>query len=186
MAEVTTVWLLRHGEADGMTGRCCGRLDAPLSLQGIEQAKRAATQLAGESISKMYSSCLERAFKTAQIVAEPHGLDVERVEDLAEMNFGDLEGLTYEEAEERFPDVYRSWMTRPLETRFPNGESFCEMRARVLRALDSIVRRHPGESIGIVAHAGVNRIVLCRAQAIPESEMFQITQPHCAVNRIQL
>jgi 2,3-bisphosphoglycerate-dependent phosphoglycerate mutase len=94
MAEATTVWLLRHGEADGMTGRCCGRLDAPLSPQGIEQAKRAAAQLAGESISKMYSSGLERAFKTAQIVAEPHGLDVEKVDDLAEMHFGDLEGLT--------------------------------------------------------------------------------------------
>ena len=134
----------------------------------------------------MYSSHLERAFKTAQIVAEPHGLNVEKVNELAEMDFGDLEGLTYEEAEERFPQVYRSCMTRPTETQFPNGENFQEMRMRVLRAVDSILQRHPGESVGIVAHAGVNRIVLCRAMSIPDSEMFQIAQPHCAMNRIEL
>jgi alpha-ribazole phosphatase len=185
MRETTTVWLLRHGEADGMKGRCCGRYDAPLSAEGIEQAKRAADQLARESLSRMYSSNLERAFQTAQLVAEPHGLKVERIDDLGEMNFGDLEGMRYEEAEERFPAVYQSWMTRPTETHFPNGESFHQMRMRVLRAFDSIVQRHPNESIGIVAHAGVNRIVLCRALSIPESEMFQLAQPHCAVNRIE-
>src|SRR4051812_17162888 len=182
MGETTTVWLMRHGEADGMKGRCCGCYDAPLSVEGIEQAKGAAEQLAPESISRMYSSNLERAFHTAQIVAEPHGLQVERIDGLAEMNFGDLEGMTYEEAEERFPDVYQSWMTRPIETQFPNGESFHQMRARVLHAFDSIVQRHRNESIGIVAHAGVNRIVLCRALSIPEAEMFQLAQPHCAVN----
>jgi alpha-ribazole phosphatase len=186
MAETTTVWLMRHGEADGMNGRCCGRYDAPLSVEGIGQARRAAEQLARESISRMYSSNLERAFQTAQIVAEPHGLKVEKIDELAEMNFGDLEGLTYEEAEERFPAVYQSWMTRPTETQFPNGENFQDMRARVLHAFNSIVLRHRNESIGIVAHAGVNRIVLCRALSIPEAEMFQLPQPHCAVNRMEL
>ena len=183
--EATTVWLMRHGEADGMNGRCCGRSDAPLSAQGIEQARRAAAQLACESISEMYSSNLQRAFKTAQIVAAPHRLEVKAVGDLAEMNFGDLEGLRYEEAEERFPAVYQSWMTRPTETQFPNGESFRQMSARVLRAFDSILQRHRNESIGIVAHAGVNRIVLRRALSIPDSEIFRLSQRHCAINRIR-
>ena len=167
-----------------MKGRCCGWSDSPLSAEGIEQAKRVAAQLAGEPLSKVYSSNLERAFRTAQIVAEPHELVVEKIGDLAEMHFGDLEGMTYEEAEERFPAVYQSWMTRPMETQFPNGENFQEMKTRVRRAFDSIVRRHGGESIGIVAHAGVNRVLLCRALSISEAEMFQIAQPHCAVNRI--
>ena len=72
-----------------------------------------------------------------------------------------------------------------METQFPNGEHFQEMKKRVLRTFDSIVQRHSGECIGIVAHAGVNRIVLCRTMSIPESEMFQLPQPHCAVNRIE-
>jgi alpha-ribazole phosphatase len=184
MAGATTVWLIRHGEAEGMKGRCCGRHDAPLSRDGEEQARRAAGQLACEAISSVYSSNLLRAYQTARIVAEPHGLAVEKIEDLAEMNFGDLEGLTYEEAEERFPSVYQSWMTRPTETQFPNGESYRRMSLRVLGAFDSIAQRHRGQSIGIVAHAGVNRIILCRALSIPKTEMFQLAQPHCAINRI--
>ena len=167
-----------------MKGRCCGRHDAPLSLDGEEQARRAAQQLARESMSCVYSSNLQRAYQTARIVAEPHGLVVETIDDLAEMNFGDLEGMTYEEAQERFPSVYQSWMTRPTETQFPNGESYRRMSLRVLGAFDSIVQRHRKQSIGIVAHAGVNRIILCRALSIPETEMFQLAQPHCAINRI--
>jgi alpha-ribazole phosphatase len=182
---VTTVWIMRHGEADGMNGRCCGRYDAPLSVEGVEQAKRVAAQLARESISHMYSSNLQRAFKTAQIVAEPHGLAVETIEELAEMNFGDLEGMTYEEAEQRFPAVFQSWMTRPTETQFPNGESFHQMNERVLGAFDSLLHHHRNQSIGIVAHAGVNRIVLRRALSIPGDEMFRLAQKHCAINRVR-
>src|SRR5882724_7688528 len=99
MGQEITVWLMRHGEAEGMNGRCCGRYDAPLSLEGVAQAKRVAERLACESISHMYSSTLQRALKTAQIVADPHGLRVETLEDLAEINFGVLEGMRYEEIE---------------------------------------------------------------------------------------
>ena len=168
-----------------MKGRCCGRHDPPLSSTGIEQARGAAEQLAGEEITYMYSSHLQRAYNTAQIIAEPHGLQVETVDGLAEMNFGDLEGMTYEEAKERFPAVYQSWMTQPIETQFPNGENYREMKLRVLRAFDSILERHHNESIGIVAHAGVNRIILCKALSIPEADMFRVAQPHCAINRIE-
>src|SRR5438270_11774748 len=90
----TTVWLIRHGEADGMKGRCCGWSVAPLSAEGIEQAKRVAAQLAVEPLSKSYSSTLERAFSSAQLVAEPHGLDVEEVSEVADMHFGDLGAVT--------------------------------------------------------------------------------------------
>lgn len=168
-----------------MKGRCCGRHDPPLSSTGIEQARGAAEQLAGEEITYMYSSHLQRAYKTAQIIAEPHGLQVETVDSLAEMNFGDLEGMTYEEAEERFPAVYQSWMTQPMETQFPNGESYRQMRDRVLATFDRILQRHHNQPIAVVAHAGVNRIILCRALSIPEAKMFELAQPHCAINRIQ-
>jgi alpha-ribazole phosphatase/probable phosphoglycerate mutase len=169
-----------------MKGRCCGRHDPPLSSTGIEQARGAAEELAGEEITYMYSSHLRRAYKTAQIIAAPHNLQVETVDGLAEMNFGDLEGMTYEEAEARFPVVYQSWMTRPMETEFPNGESYHQMKHRVLGAFDRILERHHNASIGIVAHAGVNRIILCRVFSIPEAKMFELAQPHCAINRIDL
>src|SRR3989442_12202645 len=124
----TTVWLVRHAVSDGIDGRCCGRYDVHLSAEGILQAKVIAKQLAEEEISHVYSSSLSRAVETARILAESHGLPGQIVEALGEMNFGDLEGLTYEEIEKRYPDVFRSWMKQPTETQFPNGESFPKMR----------------------------------------------------------
>ncbi len=184
MPGATTVWLVRHGQVDGVDGRCYGRHDVPLSAEGIQQANEAAKQLASEFILHIYSSNLCRAIQTAEIVARPHGLTVQTAADLAEMNFGDLEGMRYEDIASQFPDVFRSWTTRPTETQLPNGENFQQMSCRVLGALNVILERHRNESIAIVAHAGVLRIVLCRALSIPENEFFHLALPHGAINRI--
>src|SRR5262245_21580783 len=131
-AQPTTVWLVRHALPEGNNGRCYGRLDVPLSPDGIAQAQRIANQLVHEPIAHVYSSGLRRAIETARILAEPHSLTVQIMDDLREIDFGDLEGMTYEEIEKRYPDVFQSWMEHPTETQFPNGESFNQMRARAL------------------------------------------------------
>ena len=181
----TTVWLIRHASPDGVNGRCYGRHDVPLSAEGVNQAKQISAQLADESIANIYSSHLRRAFDTGRIIAEPHGLAVRPVEDLAEIHFGDLEGLTYEEIEKRRPDIFESWMSRPTETQFPNGESFQQMSIRVLRAFDSLISNHRNQSIAVVAHAGVIRLLLGKALSIPGSEMFRLAQRYGAINRIR-
>jgi alpha-ribazole phosphatase/probable phosphoglycerate mutase len=132
----------------------------------------------------VYSSGLSRASETARILAEQHGLSVSIVESLAEIHFGDLEGLTYEEIEERYPKVFRSWMERPLETHFPNGESFAQMRARVLPAMNSLLRRHENECIVVVAHAGVIRTIIGNVLQLPDDHIFRLAQRYGAINRI--
>jgi alpha-ribazole phosphatase len=185
MAESTTLWLIRHGLTEGGDGRCCGRFDVPLSSGGVEQASTIAKRLASEPISKMYSSDLSRAIETARIVVEPHGLAVQTLSDLSEMNFGDLEGLPIDEIKERYPAVFHSWMTTPAKTRFPNGESFMQMTARVLAVLDWLVTQHSKQTIAIVAHAGVNRLILAKALSIPDDQIFRLAQDYGAINRIK-
>jgi len=185
MAASTTIWLIRHGLTDGADDRCCGRYDVRLSADGIRQAKAIATRLARESIANVYSSHLSRAVETARIVVEPHGLPFRTLDELAEMNFGDLEGLRYEEIQQRYPDIFHSWMTRPTETRFPNGESFTQMKARVLRALDLLLYRHRNQSIAIITHAGVIRLMLAQALCIPDNQIFRLEQGYGAINRIE-
>jgi alpha-ribazole phosphatase len=180
----TTVWLVRHALPDGNNGRCYGRLDLRLSPDGILQAKNIANQLARESISCVYSSCLSRAVETARILAEPHSLSVQTIDDFAEIDFGDLEGLTYEEIERRYPDIFQSWMKHPTKTHFPNGESFHQMRTRALAALGDVLRRHRNQTIAIVSHAGVIRTVLGRALAIPDDHIFRLGQRYGAINKI--
>ena len=107
------------------------------------------------------------------------------LEDFGELDFGDLKGMTYDEIQNREPEVFQSWMTSPTETQFPNGESFRRMSARVVKAFDSLLSRHTGESIAIVAHAGVIRILLGKALAIPDNEIFRLAQHYGAINRIR-
>src|SRR5207247_1287191 len=114
----------------------------------------------------------------------PHDLPVDTMEALTELHFGDLEGLTYEEIQTRYPEIFLSWMERPTETQFPNGETFQEMRRRVLGALDLLLARHPKKSIAIVAHKGVIRLLVAQALSIPDAQIFRIAQRDAAINRI--
>ena len=83
---------------------------------------------------------------------------------------------------DRYPDLYSRWMDNPTEVRFPNGEAFAEMRARVLRAVDAIWRESEGQTGAIVSHGGVNRILIAQALQMPDHALFQLAQDHAAIN----
>jgi alpha-ribazole phosphatase len=180
----TTVWLIRHGIPEGMEGRCYGQYDVGLSSEGFRQAESAAKRIQKETITRILSSPLRRAVETAQVFAKHHQLDVQVIDGFSEIHFGDLEGLQYEEIQTRYPSVFESWMTRPTETQFPNGETFEQLRTRVLRTLDTILSDHVGESIAAITHSGVIRLLLAHALSIPYAEMFRLAQNYGAINRI--
>jgi alpha-ribazole phosphatase/probable phosphoglycerate mutase len=184
MDQPTTVWLVRHALPDGVEGRCYGRYDARLSAEGIGQARELAQRMAHEPLSQIYSSTLRRALETAQILAEPHRLPVQRLDEFIEIHFGDFEGLTYEEIQTRYPDIFRLWMERPAETKFPNGESFSDLRKRVLGALESLLERHRKESFVVVSHAGVIRLIIAEVLGLPDQRIFRLAQRPAAINRI--
>jgi len=184
MEKPTTVWLIRHGLPENVGGRCYGQQDLRLSMEGERQAKAIAAYLARQPLAHIYSSPLRRALETARAVAEPHRLSVETMDAFAEIHFGDFEGLGYDEIQARYPDIFMSWMERPTEAKFPNGENFQEMRQRVLGALDVVRTRQAAKTIVIVAHGGVIRAIVAQALAIPDSQIFRLAQRYGAVNRI--
>lgn len=104
--------------------------------------------------------------------------------DLREIDFGDFEGLAYDDIAARYPELYRQWMETPTEVRFPNGESFQEMRSRVLEAFDAIQRERTGQTVAIVSHGGVNRILIAWALQIHDEYLFRVAQDYAAVNLI--
>jgi alpha-ribazole phosphatase/probable phosphoglycerate mutase len=105
---------------------------------------------------------------------------------LREIDFGDFEGLAYDDIAARYPELYRQWMEAPTEVRFPNGESFCEMQSRVLRAFDAIEREWRGETVAMVSHGGVNRILIAWALQIPDRYLFRIAQDYAGVNLLEV
>jgi broad specificity phosphatase PhoE len=83
------------------------------------------------------------------------------------------------------PSAFQSWMDHPTETHFPNGESFAAMRIRVLSAIELLRARHRKQSIAVVAHSGVSRIIFAAALSIPPDQIFRLAQRHAAINKIE-
>ena len=176
---MTQFWLIRHGElAEDVKGRVYGSLDIGLSDRGRTQMAQVAEYLKAISFSAIYTSPMRRAIESARFL----GSDVRIVPEFRELNFGIFEGLAYDDIAARYPDWYAQWMETPTEFQFPDGESFVEMHARVIGAFEPIRREHEGQSVAIVSHAGVNRILLAHAMGMPHHAIFRISQDYSAIN----
>lgn len=157
-------------------------------LNEIHSTPREMPCNARAKLSAVYCSDLGRAVNSAEIIAGPHGLKPLVVPELRERNFGVWEGMTFNEIRERYPSEFEAWASDPLKHSPVNGESTEEVCKRVIGALDTIVSRHSGDSpahIAVVAHGGVNRIILCHLMGAPFENIFRIEQDPAAVNIIE-
>jgi len=161
----TRLVLVRHGASELSEGdRYCGRTDAPLSRAGAEQAERTAQHLATERIAACYASPLQRARRTAEIVAAAHKLPIIPEPDLREIDHGHWEGLHQEEVKTRFAAEYGAWSADPLTYAPPGGETGLGVVSRALPALRRIMEEHQNQNILVVSHKATIR--LCAAALI--------------------
>ncbi len=181
----TRLLLARHAEADpAFAGRCYGSLDVPLSPAGRRQAGELGDALAEVELDAVYASPLARALDTAAAVAAPHGLEPRPVAALRELDFGELEGLSFEEIRSSRPALYRAWMETPAAVRFPGGESLADLRARALPAAAEIYGRHEGGTVAVVAHGGPLRVILADALGLADEAVFRLGQAHGGLSAI--
>ncbi|MGH3018758.1 MAG: histidine phosphatase family protein [Gaiellaceae bacterium] len=182
-AQATRVVLVRHAETEeSARGRCYGQLDVRLSPQGLRQAQALAGALADHPFTAVYTSPLARALDTARPIAAAQGIEPTVLEALAELDFGELEGLRYDEIEAQRPDLFRAWMDEPAGVRFPGGEGLADLRARVLPALAEIRARHEGQAVAVVAHGGVLRVALAEALGLEDGALFRLDQAEGGVS----
>jgi broad specificity phosphatase PhoE len=175
--ESTRLVLVRHAETNAaMRGHCYGRLDVGLSPEGRRQARELGAALGDARLAAVYSSPLVRALDTAAAIAAPHGLEPVADDGLREIDFGEVEGLLYEEIEAERPELFRQWTETPGSVRFPGGEALADLRARVLPTVAEIRERHAGEVVALVAHGGVIRVVLAEALDLPDGALFRLGQ----------
>ena len=156
MIEPTRVFLLRHGQtAWNAEQRLQGQLDVPLDAVGQRQVEQMAAALAGEDLAAIYSSDLMRALDTALALARATGLPVIQDKALRERGFGRLEGLTYAEVEEQWPNDALRWRRREPDFGPGGGETLRVFYDRSVAAVTRLARPHPGQTIAVVAHGGV-------------------------------
>lgn len=197
---VTTLYLIRHGETKGAEQRRYkGAIDVPLSEIGVRQMEQVSKYIylnteynqnteyrtRDTELNAVYCSDLSRAIRSAEIVAEPHSLKPIIVPSLRERNFGIWEGMSFDKIKEKYPEEFEAWAGNPLKFSPMGGESTLEVRERVIKALDEIIGSHEEGRISIVAHGGVNRIILCHFLGIPLENIFRIEQDYGALNIIE-
>ena len=149
---MSRLFLIRHGDTESNSAeRYWGDTDIKLSDAGLQQAERLRNRLATENIDAIYSSDLSRALATAETVASNHGLEIITCAELREMNFGELEGLTFSEISQRYPEV----------------------TIRVSQFIGRLENHAPQEAIVIVAHSGSLRSLLCHLLGIEPERRWQ-------------
>jgi broad specificity phosphatase PhoE/CTP:molybdopterin cytidylyltransferase MocA len=184
------VYLVRHAEPEGPGGRrYVGRADPPLSRQGEEQARLLAGRLmamtGGACFDAVFSSDLQRCLRTAEIATEACGTPVQALPWLREIDVGLWEGLTWEEARQRYPAESDEREQDVTGVPFPEGESFTDVRARVVPHFERLVEESMAAGhrrVLVVAHKGVNRVLLAHFRDLPLEDIFSIEQDYCAVN----
>jgi alpha-ribazole phosphatase/probable phosphoglycerate mutase len=181
----TRLYLVRHGQvADGHAHRYHGNNDIGLSQQGVRQLEKLADQLKSVPLAAVYASDLTRSREGAEILCQGRNLTLEAIPEFREIHFGVWEGLTFGEITERYPEELRARFNDLAAYRIPGGESLMDVRDRVLPKLEEILARHEGQSLALVAHAGVNRVILTDALDLPLTSLFRIDQNYGCLNII--
>ena len=151
----TKLFLVRHGQSAGNAeGRFGGHSATPLSPLGFEQAELTARALAKENIDAIYSSDLLRAVQTAEPLAKLLDLEITASPAFRERNVGVLEGLTFDESKEAYPDDYYALVNRKVHHVITKGESYSDLLDRITGELRNILRERRGQRIAIFTHTG--------------------------------
>lgn len=179
------IYLARHGSIipPGEVKRFIGHTDLPLSEEGVRQAEMLAEKLRRTPLAAIFCSDLRRSLDTARIVANLHGIEPEAMRNFREIALGKWEGLPIDAVRREHPEEYARRGQDIVHFRPPEGESFFECACRVIPALYEAIYKTRGDIL-IVAHAGVNRILLCEVLGKSMNELFDIEQDYCCLNRI--
>jgi len=182
--ERTRLYIARHGQVTNYNEyRYNGHNDVDITETGHEQMHKLA-EFISEPIAAVYSSDLIRSHKGGKIIADKHDVPHHSSEKLRELSLGRWEGLTREEAHEKYPEESHISFLDLATERLKGGESFIDLQARILPEVKAILDKHKGETVFMLLHGLVNRVILCNAMGTGIENFFTIEQDFGCVNII--
>ena len=180
-------FFLRHGQINSNLNKVySGRSDEPLNARGIEQAYQAAELIKSKSIDRVVSSPLARAGQTATIVAAANGLKVSFDQAFNEMVFGPWEGLSEARVKQQYPLEWTLWNSQPHRLELQGRETLQQLQMRVIAGMRHIEAEGKGNTILVVSHVAVIRVVALYAQGRPLSEYKTIEVDNCQLLPVKI
>ena len=167
---------LRHGQAKNNTERIlAGRTEGiPLTDTGIKQVEHTAQLLEHMNISAIYSSPIQRAKHTAEIVGEHTSLDITIDDRLIELDMGKFTGMPYDEIFNSHGNVFMKFYNSELEIAHNGVETFVEVKKRVLGIVDHIIEKHPDENVVLVTHMDPIKAMLATIVDLSPTNLFEL------------
>lgn len=180
----TRVVLARHGHVAGITPpRFRGRTDLALTERGVRQAEMTRDYLSGVvHPASIYTSPLSRCVRTGEILAQPYALTTCPLAAFTDIDYGAWQGKTYDEVQVAEPVAFMRWRSAPHLAAIPGGERLYDVASRVAGVTRMILDRHRGETVLMVGHDSVNRVLLLLALDLPLSRFWHLQQDPCALS----
>jgi probable phosphoglycerate mutase len=159
----------------------------PLNETGFKQAEATGVRVATKwKPAAIYSSPLSRAVKTAEAIAKHFDLTVQIHPDLADIDYGDWQGLSPDEVRMGWAEMLDKWYNAPHLAIIPNGETLADLRERAMKTVNELAVRHAGETILLLGHTVINRIILLGVLGLGNERFWRIKQDTCAINLFEV
>jgi probable phosphoglycerate mutase len=170
-----TLYITRHGQTEwNVQSRMQGWADSPLTVTGVEAATQLGKRLQDVPLDAVYSSTSGRTVHTAQLILGERTTPLIQKEDLREINVGEWQGMLSTDIERDFSDQLKTYYEHPSQFKPTSGESFHQLKERVLRAIEDIAAAHPNGHVLIVTHGVVKK---CLINHFTGAEMDSLWEP---------
>lgn len=177
------LYIVRHGEtAWNHERRLQGRVDVPLNPTGLAQAHALARYFETHRIDRLVCSPLERAYATAALIARTTRCPIERRDDLREIHHGAWQGLTVDEIQAQYGDLWATWNAQPSKVRAPGAESLADVVERADRVLQRLVDEHTC----LVTHGVMSQVLVSRLMGMDPDASFTVTQSNACINVFEI
>jgi phosphoserine phosphatase len=184
---MSRILLVRHGHVAGIDPpRFRGRADLLLTERGQRQAQQVAARIASTAQPcAIYTSPLRRCVDTGAAIGGACLLPSTVMEELNDLDYGAWQGKSWDEAQASDASLFERWQRSPDEVAFPSGESLHDVAERGARALRYVQKHHTDDTVVLVSHDSVNRVILALALTLPLSAYWHLFQEPCCINEIE-
>ena len=182
------IYLIRHGQTEYNDKSIFrGQLDIPLNSFGISQAESIGKTLKVIDFDAIYSSPLNRAKKTAEIINKYQGKkeDIIVKNDFTDLNYGSWQGKSHKEVRKNYPGLYYEWGNTPYNIQIPDGESLHDAQKRSFNGLKNIINNSKDKTICIISHRVINKLLISKILGIPKTGFWKIRQDTGCINIIE-